>query len=48
MRYSFNDGWKFLEAGVDSTLSEVKERLDEFKSVQIPHDWLIYDSEDLY
>ncbi len=48
MRYSFNDGWKFLEAGVDSTLSEVKERLGDFKSVQIPHDWLIYDSEDLY
>ncbi len=48
MKYSFNKGWKFLETSVDASYEEVRERFDEFKSVPIPHDWLIYDSEDLY
>ena len=48
MKYSFNKGWSFLETPVDSMYPEVSRRLDEFVSVPIPHDWLIYDSEDLY
>lgn len=48
MKYSFNKGWKFLETPVDTSYAEVSERFDEFAGVPIPHDWLIYDSEDLY
>ncbi len=48
MRYGFNKGWKFLETGVETEYEEMLGKLGEFKSVQIPHDWLIYDSTDLY
>ena len=48
MRYLFNNGWRFLEADKDSEFSGISARLDEFASVQLPHDWLIYDSTDLY
>ena len=48
MKYSFNKGWSFLETPVDTSYEEVSERFGEFVSVPIPHDWLIYDSEDLY
>lgn len=48
MRRLWNDGWSFLKGTVDTELSEVKERTDEFKQVDIPHDWLIYDSLNLY
>ncbi|MBP5554140.1 MAG: DUF4982 domain-containing protein [Lachnospiraceae bacterium] len=48
MRYLFNKGWRFLETKVGTPLEEAMERDAEFKPVQLPHDWLIYDSTDLY
>lgn len=48
MKYSFNKGWSFLETSVDTSYEEVSEKFGEFVSVPIPHDWLIYNSEDLY
>ena len=48
MRYLFNGGWRFLETGLDTTFGEIKTRKDEFKKVKVPHDWLIYDSKDLF
>ncbi len=38
----FNDGWTFLRTELDMPPEGV------FKSVDIPHDWLIYDSHNLY
>lgn len=48
MRYLFNKGWKFLELNTDSTINDALAHIECFKDVQIPHDWLIYDSSDLY
>lgn len=48
MRYLFNKGWKFLETDTSTEYDAAVSRREEFKSVQIPHDWLIYDSTDLY
>ncbi len=40
----FNDGWTFAKSSLN--VSDAK-KLD-FKPVDIPHDWLIYDSMNLY
>lgn len=48
MRRLWNDGWSFLKGSVDTELSEVKGRIAEFEQIDIPHDWLIYDSLNLY
>ncbi len=48
MRYLFNKGWKFLETDVNTEYDEAMGKDAEFGPVQIPHDWLIYDSTDLY
>ncbi len=42
----FNDGWEFALAENGASLSDV-EKLS-YKPVDIPHDWLIFDSDDLY
>lgn len=44
----FNENWFFTKQPLDTTLQEVNERDDAFKSVTIPHDWLIYDANNLY
>lgn len=48
MRYLFNKGWMFLELNNKSDLETAMAHIECFKSVRIPHDWLIYDSTDLY
>lgn len=48
MRYLFDGGWEFLETGLDTTFDDIQKQKDNFKKVEIPHDWLIYDSTDLY
>jgi beta-galactosidase len=48
MRYLFDGGWKFLETSLDTTFDDIQKIKDDFKKVEIPHDWLIYDSTDLY
>ncbi|MBO6007579.1 MAG: glycoside hydrolase family 2, partial [Lachnospiraceae bacterium] len=48
MRYLFNKGWKFLELNTESGLDDAMAHMDCFTPVRIPHDWLIYDSADLY
>ncbi|MCM1047849.1 MAG: DUF4982 domain-containing protein [Clostridiales bacterium] len=44
----WNDGWTFLKTKPETTPAQAAERLQEFKPVDIPHDWLIYDSLKLY
>lgn len=43
----FNDNWKFRLFPVD-TGYEAASRADFTQDVEIPHDWLIYDTENLY
>ena len=40
----FNNGWKFAKSSLDVTDSN----LLTFESVDIPHDWLIYNTLELY
>ena len=44
----WNDGWSFLKTEAGTTYEQVISRLQEFKAVDIPHDWLIYDALNLY
>ncbi len=51
----FNDSWRFLKTDADFSLEEAEKAasgffdLDkEFKPVEIPHDWLIWDTQNLY
>lgn len=44
----FNQAWTFLKTALETGLSDIKERKEEFKAVDIPHDWLIYQVRDLY
>lgn len=48
MKCLWNDGWSFLRTEPETELSEVVMRRRDFVPVDIPHDWLIYDSERLY
>lgn len=48
MKYLFNDGFRFLRTPLGTTYQQASERLEEFRNVDIPHDWLIYDSNKLY
>lgn len=43
----FNDNWRFLLADTGSCLSDAQKRTD-WHDVEIPHDWLIGDTRDLY
>ncbi|MDE5867109.1 MAG: DUF4982 domain-containing protein, partial [Lachnospiraceae bacterium] len=44
----WNDGWSFLKTEAGTTYEQVIPRFQEFKAVDIPHDWLIYDALNLY
>ncbi len=44
----FNQDWTFLKTALETGLSDIKEKRAEFKAVDIPHDWLIYQVQDLY
>ena len=43
----FNDNWRFLLADTGSCLFDAQKRTD-WHDVEIPHDWLIGDTRDLY
>lgn len=44
----WNDGWYFLKTKAGTSYEQAAERTQEFMAVDIPHDWLIYDSLNLY
>ena len=48
MKKLWNEGWSFLRTEVGSGISDVLTRKGDFAPVDIPHDWLIYDSNRLY
>lgn len=47
MKHLFNDNWYFCKSSLDSPMS-IFFNTDEWEAVDIPHDWMIYDSTDLY
>ncbi len=44
----FNDGWYFAKQAVHSPLSAIKSGNITWEAVSLPHDWLIYDTANLY
>ena len=44
----FHDNWFFSKAKLGSTLEDIKKSDTIFKAVDIPHDWMIYDPNNLY
>nr|MCR4587126.1 glycoside hydrolase family 2 [Lachnospiraceae bacterium] len=48
MHLLFNGEWTFLETAAGTDYKEAMGRLEDFQPVQVPHDWLIFDAEDLY
>ena len=44
----FYDGWSFLWTELDTTLADVWGRKSDFSAVELPHDWLIYNVNELY
>lgn len=44
----FNQGWKFLKTKLGVTSEQVLEQRKAFVPVDIPHDWLIYNPQNLY
>lgn len=44
----FNDNWEFVKTPYGTDLKELKAWEQEFKHVDLPHDWLIYDTQKLY
>lgn len=47
-RNLWNEGWFFLKTPAGTAYEQAIERKQEFVPVDIPHDWLIYDSLNLY
>jgi beta-galactosidase len=44
----FNNGWKFTKQPIQSLDSYIEDDLVNWSNVDIPHDWLIYNTNDLY
>ncbi len=44
----FNQKWTFLKAAPGTELPDIADKKDLFKPVDVPHDWLIYQTKDLY
>ncbi|MBQ0000711.1 MAG: glycoside hydrolase family 2, partial [Clostridiales bacterium] len=48
MKRLFNDGWEFTKQPLFTKIEEMLERQEAFAPVGLPHDWLIYQANDLY
>lgn len=48
MKRLFNDNWEFAKTLVGTELEDLSKNNIEFTPVDLPHDWLIYDTENLY
>jgi beta-galactosidase len=44
----FNDGWEFVKQAIGTSIDDVNRASVQWQPVEIPHDWLIYNSLDLY
>ena len=44
----FTTGWEFLKTDLNATWEEMQAQSEHFAPVELPHDWLIYNTKDLY
>ncbi len=44
----YNDNWTFLKTDLKAELADIRGREEQFAAVDLPHDWLIYNTRDLY
>ena len=44
----FNDNWSFLKTEPGTELPDIRGREEQFAPVDLPHDWLIYNTRNLY
>ncbi len=44
----FNDGWQFTKKKIGTSLFELQDNETAWYEVEVPHDWLIYDTQNLY
>ncbi len=44
----WNDDWMFCEKALGTPANEIRNEKNDWQPVDLPHDWLIYDTEDLY
>lgn len=44
----FNSNWSFLKTRLGTELSDIQTRIREFQPIDLPHDWLIYNTRNLY
>lgn len=44
----FTDGWKFLKTGLDIDIHTIREYKENFRPINLPHDWLIADADKFY
>jgi len=47
-KHLFNNGWEFTKRPAEAALADVTGSMIQWNPVQIPHDWLIYDTNNLY
>lgn len=48
MKKLWNDGWEFQRFEVGTDANEVQQKKEGWARVEMPHDWLIYDANNLY
>lgn len=48
MKQLWNEGWSFLKTKADTEIGQIKDRMQDFEEVDLPHDWLIEDTCNLY
>ena len=48
MKRLFTEGWKFLETEYGTEYEDAMAHISDFESVEIPHDYLIHDTANLY
>ncbi|MBK5261193.1 MAG: DUF4982 domain-containing protein [Peptostreptococcaceae bacterium] len=48
MKQLFMNNWKFIKTDVSECLGDVENKIESFEPVDLPHDWQIADTSDLY
>ncbi len=44
----FNQNWRFLKTKLGTEIQDITQRYKEFQKIDVPHDWLIYNTHQLY
>ncbi|NLJ16108.1 MAG: hypothetical protein GX346_03150, partial [Clostridiales bacterium] len=47
-RMLFNDDWQFIKTDINARLKDVLNIRTKWYDIEIPHDWLINDTNNLY